>query len=186
MADILGEKDICKKCGKCCRLIYSLKSYKELCTDADSGDSVAVNFLKLFLPYESEDDAIKIDSEAVRAISEHHKRIYGEDTVTYFYHCRYIGIDSGCMVYDMRPKFCRQYPKNEFIILPVDCSYEGYSFVQREKVKAKVRKAKEQLLDIKVMRQKSSDKGTIERLNKMEKKCIQYIEQYKLFGSADW
>ncbi len=186
MSDILGEKNICKKCGKCCRLIYSLKSYEELCADAKVGDSVAVNFLKLFLPYETLEDVLKIDSDAVNSIIEYHKKAYGEDTVTYFYHCRYIGIDNSCMVYDMRPKFCRQYPKNEFIILPEGCSYEGYSFVQREKVKAKVRKAKEQILDIKVLRLKATDKGTIERLNKMEKKCLQFIEQYKLFGSDDW
>ncbi len=186
MVDILGEKDICKKCAKCCRLIYSMKSYDELCEDAKNGDTIAINFLKLFLPYESIEDALKIDSQCVNAIIAHNKRLYGEDKTTYFYHCRYVGMDNACMVYDMRPKLCRHYPKNEFIILPEDCTYEGYSFVAREKAKAKVRKAKEQLLDIKVMRTAVSDRATAERLNKMEQKCLQFIEQYKAFGSEDW
>lgn len=186
MSDILGEKDICNKCGKCCRLIYSQKSYEELCEDAKNADNVAINFLKLFLPYESEDEVLKIDANAVNAICMHNKKIYGGDCKTYFYHCRYIGIDNSCMVYDMRPKFCRQYPKNEFIILPDGCAYEGYSFLAREKVKAKVRKAKEQLLDVKVMRQNANDRATVERLKKIEKKNQQFIEQYKIFGSEDW
>lgn len=186
MADILGEKNICKKCGKCCRLIHSLKSYQDFCEESKNGDSVAVNFLKLFLPYESLEEALAIDSDCVNGIIEHHKRIYGEDTSTYFYHCRYIAEDNTCKVYDMRPKFCRHYPKNEFIILPQDCSYEGYSFMRREKIKAKVRKAKEQLLDIKVMRQKVTDRATLEKLNKLEKQSILFVDQYKYFGSGNW
>lgn len=184
MSDILGEKNICKKCGKCCRLIYSLKSYEELYEESKNGDSVAVNFLKLFVPYVSKKDALDIDTAAVSAICEYNKRMYGADT--YFYYCRHIDENNLCKVYERRPKFCRQYPKNEFIILPQDCSYEGYSFMAREKVKAKVRKAKEELLDIKIMRMKAEDKGTIERLNKMETRCLQYIEKYKPFGSENW
>lgn len=182
----MGEKDICAKCGKCCRLIYSRKSFEELCAEAKNGDNVAINFLKLFLPYESLEDALKIDAECVNSIIDYHKRAYGEETQTYFYYCRYLDEDNSCKVYDMRPKFCRHYPKNEFISLPDGCSYCGYSFVQREKVKSKVRKAKEQLLDIKVMRQQPLDKGTFEKLNKIEKQCLAYIDQYKNFGSKDW
>ncbi len=186
MAEILGEKKICNKCGKCCRLISSTKSYDELCAEAKNGDNVAVNFLKLFLPYESLTDAIKIDSHVVDSLIEMNKLAYGEKTQTYFYYCRYINEDNSCNVYNMRPKLCRQYPKNEFIPVPEECSYSGYSFAMREKVKAKVRKAKEELLDIKIMRQNASERSVLERLNKLEKKATQLIEEYKAFGSYGW
>ena len=186
MVDILGEKKICKKCGKCCRLISSTKSYEQLCADAKSGDSAAINFLKLFLPYETLEDAIKIDSQLVDTVIEMNKRVYGPAVQTYFYRCRYINFENECMAYDMRPKLCRQYPKNEFIPVPCGCSYEGYSFLVREKVKAKVRKAKEELLDIKIMREKAVERAVIEKLNKIEAKLIALVESYKAFGSYDW
>ena len=186
MVEILGEKDICRKCGKCCRLITSQKSYMELSADAKNGDSVAVNFLKLFLPYLSEKEAAQIDVDVVNSLILANKRIYGEDSQTYFYYCRYIQADNSCGVYDMRPKLCRHYPKNEFVPLPLDCSYEGYSFIALEKVKAKVRKAKEQLLDIKVARLEAMNRGEIEKLNRLEKKLNEFIASYSAYGANDW
>lgn len=186
MADILGEKKICNLCGKCCRLISALKSYEELSADAKNGDEVAMNFLKLFLPYSSIDEVREIDEKAVEEKIAFNKLCYGEETQTYFYYCRYIDEANLCQVYNSRPKVCRQYPKNEFIITPKDCAYEGYAFMAREKVKAKVRKAKEQLLEIAVMRETQEDKGAIEKMNKSEKNLHQYIEQYKIFGSENW
>ena len=186
MVDILGEKKICKKCGKCCKLIASTKSYDELCKEAESEDKVAMNFLKLFLPYSSLEEARKIDVNVVDANIALNKKIYGEDAQTYFYYCRYLGEDNSCNVYDMRPKMCRFYPKNEFVVLPEDCAYEGYSFVAREKVKARIRKAKEELLDIKVLRHGEQQRGIIEKLNRHEKKLLDMIQEYKNFGSQDW
>jgi len=186
MVDILGEKNICKKCGKCCRLISSTKSYDELCADAQKEDKVAINFLKLFLPYASVEQACLIDKNVVDANITLNKKLYGEEAKTYFYYCRYIGVDNLCSVYDMRPKMCRFYPKNEFVNLPEDCSYEGYAFVLKEKVKAKIRKAKEELLEIKVLRQNNSERGIIEKLNRHEKKLFDLIQEYKAFGSQDW
>ena len=186
MSEILGEKKICKMCGKCCRLIYALKSFDELSAAAQKGDTLATNFLKLFLPYSSLDEARKIDPAAVDAIIQSNKIASGADTTTYFYYCRYIQEDNKCSVYEMRPKLCRLYPKNEFVPLPTDCAYEGYSFMAREKVKAKVRKTKEQLLDIKVLRKNTTDKGTFEKLNKLEAKLNQFVDEFKTFGSEDW
>ena len=186
MVDILGEKNICKKCGKCCKLIASTKSYEQLCKEAEEEDKVAVNFLKLFLPYSSIDEARKIDANVVDTNIALNKKLYGKDTQTYFYYCRYLGEDNSCNVYDMRPKMCRFFPKNEFIVLPEDCAYEGFAFIAREKVKAKVRKAKEELLDIKVLRNSEQQRGVIEKFNRLEKKLLETIDEYKNFGSQDW
>ena len=184
MADILGDKKICKKCGKCCRLVASLKSYEELCLDAKNGDNVAINFLKLFLPYADIEEAKAVDEKVVNETCAMNKRVYGAET--YFYFCRYLGESWLCNVYEMRPKLCRTFPKNEFVPLPDGCAYEGYAFIAREKIKTKVRKAKEQLLDIKVMRQAATDRATIERLNKIEKNAQALIDEYKAFGSTNW
>ena len=186
MVEFLGEKKICKMCGKCCRLISSTKSYDELCADVQKEDKVAINFLKLFLPYESIEQAKVVDRQVVDANILLNKKLYGEQTQTYFYYCRYLSADNSCSVYDMRPKMCRFYPKNEFVVLPEDCAYEGYAFIIREKVKAKIRKAKEELLDIKVLRQNEQQRGIIEKLNKHEKKLNEFIAEYDVYGSQDW
>lgn len=187
MVDILGEKRICHKCGKCCRLIASNKSYEELCEDAQNGDKVSSNFLKLFLPYETTVDAENIDAEVVAKIKEYHKNFYGKNSKTYFYYCRYIDENNLCKLYDMRPKFCRQYPKSEFTPLPTDCAYEGYSFVVREKIKARVRKAKENLLELNILKENSSqDRGSLEKLKKIEENYKKLIDDYSKFGSLDW
>ena len=70
--------------------------------------------------------------------------------------------------------------------MPADCAYEGYSFIAREKVKAKIRKAKEELLDIKVLRLAEQQRGVIEKLNRHEKKLLDMIQEYEKFGSQDW
>ena len=186
MADVLGEKNICKKCGKCCRLISSVKSFETLKKEADAGDSVAINFLKLFLPYENINQAKAIDEELVNATTLLNKKTFGENTETFFYYCRYLEPDNTCCVYESRPKMCCRYPKNEFVPTPKDCAYEGHAFVQREKIKSKIRKAKEQLLEIKVLRNEQKTKGELEKMNKIEKNLSNLIEQYAPFGSKDW
>lgn len=187
MSDILGEKKICSKCGKCCRLIASNKSYEELCQDAEKGDKISSNFLKLFLPYETAIDAENIDAKVVSEIKSFHKNFYGKNSKTYFYYCRYIDENNLCKLYDMRPKFCRQYPRTEFTPLPTDCAYEGYSFIMREKIKARVRKAKENLIELNVLKENSEqDRASVEKLKKIEANYKKLIEDYAKFGANDW
>ena len=148
--------------------------------------NIAINFLKLFLPYSSEKEAMQVDVDVTKALISMNKKKHGDSSHTYFYYCRYIQPNNSCGVYDMRPKLCRQYPKNEFIPLPADCSYEGYAFMACEKVKAKIRKAKEQLLDIKAARLEELSRGDVEKLNKIEQNIYRLIDEYKAYGSNDW
>lgn len=47
-----------------------------------------------------------------------------EDIV--FYHCRYLGADNRCQVYEDRPGFCRDYPDTPFVVFAPGCAYENW------------------------------------------------------------
>ena len=186
MAETVGEKDICLKCGKCCRLMQSLKSHEELEELSKRGDKAAINFLKLFIPYESLEDAIRIDPVVVDEILEMNKHKYGIRTKTYFYYCKYINDDNTCKVYNIRPKLCREYPKFAFTILPENCAYEGYIFEVREKIKEQVRKIKEKLADIAVIKQNSVNPNELRKCSDLEEKYTKMIEKFSVYGAKDW
>ena len=186
MAEAVGEKDICLKCGKCCRLIQSLKSYEELSELAKTGDKAAANFLKLFIPYESLEYAIRIDPVAVDNIIEMNKRKFGARSRTYFYYCRFLNDDNSCKVYNIRPKLCREYPKSAFTVLPENCAYEGYIFEFKEKIKEQIRKIKEKLTDIALVKRNSININEIRKCNELEEKYIKMIEKFSPHGSKDW
>ena len=186
MAETVGEKDICSKCGKCCKLIQSLKTHEELNELAKGGDKAATNFLKLFIPYESLEDVIRIDPVAVDNILETNKHKYGSKTKTYFYYCRYLNDDNTCKVYNIRPKLCRDYPKSAFTVLPENCAYEGYIFEIREKIKEQIRKIKEKLADISVIKHNSVNVNEIRKCNELEEKYTKMIEKFSPYGAKDW
>lgn len=186
MDKVLGEKDICLKCGKCCRLLPSGKSYSELCALAESGDKTAVNFLKLFLPYQTEDEPLEIDESYVRRITAQNKNKYGNDYETHFYYCRYLNEDNTCTVYDMRPKLCKNYPKNAFTVVPENCAYEGYLFEAMEDIKKYVRKTKEELMEIAIFKKDCNTPAELRKYENLEKKYIMLIDKYRAYGSEDW
>ncbi|MBO7672110.1 YkgJ family cysteine cluster protein [bacterium] len=186
MDNVLGEKDICSRCGKCCRLLPSGKSYAELCSLAEKGDKTASNFLKLFLPHKSIDDALLIDENYVKQTAALNKKKFGNDYETYFYYCRYLNDDNTCKVYDMRPKLCKNYPKNAFTVIPEDCAYEGYLFEARENIKKYVRKTKEELMEISILKKDCNTPNELRKYENLEKKYIMLIDKYRAYGSEDW
>jgi len=182
----LGEKNICSKCGKCCQLLPSSKSYDELCSMAENGDKISINFLKLFLPHKTLADAIKIDEIYVKQTIELNKKKFGNDFETYFYYCRYLNEDNSCNVYNMRPKLCRDYPKSAFTVVPENCAYEGYLFEAMEDIKKYIRKTKEELMEISLIKKNCNNPNEIRKYENLEKKYIMLIEKYRSYGSEDW
>ena len=183
---VVGEKDACLKCGRCCKLIQSLKCYDEFCELANIGDKGAINFLKLFLPYDNIEEVKSVDSVAVDNIIELNKIKYGSETVTYFYRCRYLNDDNTCKVYEMRPNLCREYPKSPFTVVPENCGYIGYLFESMEDVKKNVRKMKEELLDIALIKENSTNANEIKKYENIESKYLTIINKYEPYGAKHW
>lgn len=161
--------------------------YEELKKMAERGDSGAVDFLSLFVPYESIEEARKVDASIVDNII-HHKMedgIYNEADTT-FYYCKYLQDNNLCSRYESRLTLCKHCPSSPWVIVPPGCGFEGWLFWQREEIKQKVRRYKEELLELELLRKKTQDTETVNKILAVEQKIKKNIDMYKKYGSENW
>jgi len=109
----------CKKTGTCCKLACSEFSYEELKQKAQNGDNFAAQFVSIFVPYNSYEEARAIFPEYVDMVIE---KLDDSDQV-YFYHCPHITEDNLCSIYESRPQICKDFPNNPLSILPSNCGF---------------------------------------------------------------
>ncbi len=169
---------LCKMCGKCCRLATTEKPYEELQKLAQEGHEGAINFLEIFEPYPSIEDAMLVDKEHVELIG------YNENTT--FYHCKYIQKNNLCGRYDTRKELCRHFPSSAFAIVPPNCGFKGWLDEEKMKIVQKVKDAKIERLVY--LRELGKD-CTEERRNMLTlliTKLDKYIDTYAKYGSHDW
>lgn len=107
----------CIGCGTCCKLACSEFSPDELKIKAQKGDRFATQFLSVFVPYDSREDARKIYPEYIKMLDDNK-----EDEV-YFYHCPKLTECNRCSDYENRPQICRDFPDNPLALLPKSCGY---------------------------------------------------------------
>lgn len=107
----------CVGCGTCCRLACSEFSPEELKAKKSKNDKFASQFLSVFVPYASKDEAAKIYPEYIKMLDDNK-----EDKV-YFYHCPKLTECSRCSDYENRPQICRDFPDNPLALLPKSCGY---------------------------------------------------------------
>ena len=81
-----------------------------------------------------------------------------------------------CKIYENRPIFCKDFPSTIWEKLPQGCGYEGWQFLEQEKIKSKIRKLKEQLVELK----------TLDKNNPQIQKLIDEITQYNKYGAEFW
>jgi len=173
-------------CGKCCRVVTTSTPYDELCKLARKGDEYAKEFLTIFEPYPSIEDARNVDAPTVDNIIMHLKNDKKDTNNLTFYYCKYLQDNNMCSRYEDRMTLCKHFPSSPWAIVPPDCGFSGWLFLKREEDKERVRRAKEELLDLQVLRTKVNNKETLEKLEAVEKKLNKTIELYKKYGSADW
>ena len=107
----------CKGCATCCNLACSEFSPDELRQKAESGDNFANQFLSIFVPYNTREEARKIYPEYIKLL---------DDTIeepVYFYHCPKLNECKRCSDYENRPKICRVFPDNPLSILLETCGF---------------------------------------------------------------
>ena len=173
-------------CGKCCRVVTTGTSHEELCELARKNDVYAKEFLEIFVPYDSVEAARKVDAETVDNIFNHLQNDQKSTENLTFYYCKYLQDDNKCGRYEDRKTLCKHFPSSPWAIVPPGCGFSGWLFLKREQDKERVRKAKEELLDLQVLRTKVVNKETLEKLALVEKKLHKTIELYKKYGSQDW
>ena len=109
----------CSKCGDCCRLAVSEYSYEQLKQRAFRGDKYSKDFVSVFVPYKSEEDAKKANPEYFEMLGE-----LVEDR-TYYYYCPRLQ-NNLCSDYEHRPDICKDFPHNPLKLLPSRCSFNEW------------------------------------------------------------
>ena len=178
---------LCHMCGKCCRVVTTSIPYAELKQMAQDGDKGAVDFLSLFVPYDSIESARNVDAGVVDNIINRLKSdgSFDENEIT-FYGCKYLQDNNLCSRYETRLDLCKHCPSTPWSIVPPGCGFEGWLFWQREEIKQKIRKSKEELLELKLLRMRTKDENTLQKIDIVEHKIQRGIDFYKKYGSENW
>ena len=178
---------LCHMCGKCCRVVTTSLSYAELKQMEQDGDKGAVDFLSLFVPYDSIESARNVDAGVVDNIINRLKSdgSFDEKEIT-FYGCKYLQDNNLCSRYETRLDLCKHCPSTPWSIVPPGCGFEGWLFWQREEIKQKIRRSKEELLELKLLRMRTKDENTLQKINIVEHKIQRGIDFYKKYGSENW
>ena len=178
---------LCHMCGKCCRVVTTSLSYAELKQMEQDGDKGAVDFLSLFVPYDSIESARNVDAGVVDNIINRLKSdgSFDEKEIT-FYGCKYLQDNNLCSRYETRLDLCKHCPSTPWSLVPPGCGFEGWLFWQREEIKQKIRKSKEELLELKLLRMRTKDENTLQKINIVEHKIQRGIDFYKKYGSENW
>ena len=119
---ILNERNNykCNGCATCCNLACSEFSPDELKKRAENGDNFARQFLSIFIPYSTKEEARKVYPEYIALLEKN------KENEVYFYHCPKLTKNKRCSDYENRPQICRDFPDNPLTLLPVSCGFCGW------------------------------------------------------------
>lgn len=176
---------LCRMCGRCCRLSTTSKTYSELLELVEAGEQSAIDFLDIFEPIKTIEEAKKIDKAIVEnIIHQLENENLPTDNLT-FYTCKYIGEDNKCSKYLERKELCKVFPK-PWAVAPPNCGFEGWQFVKRETHKQKVRLLKEELLDMETQFKKAKSNTQRKKIERVIQKIKETLELYAQRGPIDW
>ena len=116
---IMEQKNECSciRCGNCCRLATSEFSYEQLKQRAMRGDKFSRDFVSVFVPYKTEDEAKLANPEYFELLNE-----ITEEQRVFYYYCPKLQ-NNECSDYENRPDICKDFPHNPLKLLPSTCSY---------------------------------------------------------------
>ena len=109
----------CNRCAACCKLAVSPYSYEQLKQRANRGDKFSADFVSVFVPYKSEEEARSVNPEYFALLNK-----LVEDK-TYYYYCPKLE-GNLCSIYENRPNICKDFPHNPLKLLPAECSFNEW------------------------------------------------------------
>ena len=119
---IMDKKSECEciKCGNCCRLAVSEYSYEQLKQRAMRGDKFSRDFVSVFVPYKTEEEARFANPEYFKLLED-----TLEEQRVYYYYCPKL-VGNECSDYENRPDICKDFPHNPLKLLPSTCSFNAW------------------------------------------------------------
>lgn len=179
-------QELCLMCGKCCRVVTASSSHEELLKLAKDNDEEAKNFLSIFEPYNSAEDARKVSAETVDHIYKYIKLSDTPEREVTFYKCKHLQDNNLCGIYKERLPVCDRFPSSPWIVAPPGCGFEGWLFQKREEIKHQIRKHKETKIEFETRLHYEKNPEIIEKLQNGIKKIDAIVERYAKYGSKDW
>ena len=145
----------------------------------EEGDKSALEFIETFEPYESYEEAMKLDEATVKNIPDYQHRT--------FYRCRFIKDGSNlCPRYEERYEVCRQFPSSPWAVTPPGCGFEGWLFKEREAHKQYIRKLKEDAIYYKAKLQTDVSDEDRDLYEKLIAKIDDMVSLYSQYESKHW
>lgn len=142
--ELLGvsKPSCCNMKAACCSVSTPSVPISDLIKLAAEGDETARDFLSVFVAHANHQAAKDFYPEDPSHIDRVMEMVQvqatkgamkPEDVV--FYHCRYLGEDRLCQVYEDRPQFCRDYPASPMALTIKGCGYEPWKKACAKKLK---------------------------------------------------
>jgi Fe-S-cluster containining protein len=132
----------CNTKAACCSVATPSLPVDDLLAQAAEGDETCRDFLSVFIPHDSPqaakafypEGAAHIDRVLALVDAKSTRSAVSADRVV-FYHCRNLGSNKLCQIYEDRPTFCRDYPTSPMNILIKGCGYEAWAAACQAKLK---------------------------------------------------
>lgn len=179
-------QELCLMCGKCCRCVTTAYSYEELIELAKSNDEGAKDFLSIFVPYTSVEDARKVHEEVVDNILNILKADEKPTDNLTFYKCKHLSDNNLCEIYEKRLMLCDRFPSSTWAVVPPGCGFENWLVKKREEIVQNVRNQKKCLIEYESALETANCVEDIERLKNAIKKIRETIVFYSKYGAQDW
>lgn len=177
---------LCQMCGKCCRVVTTAIPYEELLGLSKNGDEGAQDFLAIFEPYRSIDEARKVSAETVDNILSCFEGTAEDKEKIAFYKCKHISDNNLCAIYKKRPLLCDVFPSSPWAVVPPKCGFIEYMLKNAEEYKRKIRLLKEDLIQFELMLEDEKDEEIIRKIKSGIVKINEMIQIFKKYGSEHW
>ncbi len=126
----------CCSHGDCCKGASPSKPFYQLLAMAAEGNDFARNFFSIMVPYPDHAAAEAVVpglvARTLNAARKQPQAFPDPENDLVFYHCRYLGADNRCTVYEDRPQFCRDYPESPFMVFAPGCAFEDWGAACRQ------------------------------------------------------
>ncbi|MDD3593612.1 MAG: YkgJ family cysteine cluster protein [Candidatus Gastranaerophilales bacterium] len=179
----------CNLCAKCCKCAIPSVSYSSLIERFNQADKFAVDFLEMFVPYNTLDEARAASFGTVENVIKNLKNNddYNEEELKFFC-CKHIKDDNRCGIYENRPELCRMYPDTPFLIMHPGCAYEDWAQECKSKYKLFMKELdnfksiQQEYKKLEKERKQISPEEFITRFNKLQLLDEQSMESLKKSG----
>ncbi len=123
----------CNLKAACCSVAVPSVPVWELFSKAARGDETSRDFLSVFIPHATHqaaktfypEDPSHID-RVLHMVNVQKTKAALQAHQVVFYHCRNLGADRRCQIYEDRPSFCRDYPASPMALLVKGCGYQSW------------------------------------------------------------